>query len=260
MFEEFCRNGRLEISKWLHDIGLFEIDQLDLSDLITDVCESGYLEITQWLYGLSDVAVSNKAFHLACKKGRLPVAKWLVDCGADVDTGDNYSFRKSCKYGHLETAQWLYSIGAWTENIIEQSCKNGQLEIAKWLYSLDTDVNLENLFLKACKNGQLEIAKWLYSLDDKICFNDSFKSSCSKGHIRVSMWLYDLCPELLEKYFFYARKSLLKYAGISKDTIKIIQCIETGQKFPKVESVDEILIHALGSHHRSHDLMKLSLI
>ena len=64
---------------------------------------------------------------LACRNGRLEVAKWLYGAGAAGDVrragGGGYTHYTpmlwACQYGHLEVTQWLYVVGAARSHVLK---------------------------------------------------------------------------------------------------------------------------------------------
>ena len=152
-----CKQGRLELTKWLFDNGAAEDVRVADSNGWTPMfwaCENVHLEVAQRLFGAGaaeDVRTPDEdgraPMFWACCKGHLEVAQWLFSAGAaeDVRTADEDGSSPmfwACSNGHLEVAKWLFGAGA-AEDVRTAdrggrtpmlfACRNGHLEVALWL-------------------------------------------------------------------------------------------------------------------------------
>lgn len=218
-FFRSCEHGHLEITQWLHynyDINIHTYGSTSScfnSELPFRLCcKNGKLEVAKWLdsLGVNIHVADDICFRMACSNGHPEVAKWLVSKG---NVNIEYSngciiddiFILSCYNGHLEIAQWLYLIENFDkhESLIyfPSICENGHLEIIKWLFSLEivnTDIKrLPECFIKACTNGHLELVQWLLTIDkfNIEIFRRGLYFSCINGHLEVTKLL--LNDELL---------------------------------------------------------------
>lgn len=113
-FRLSCKNGHLEVAKWLHSVGADVHACNDYSFIWS--CAYGHLEVAQWLYSLG--APVNRysscacAFIWSCEDGHIDVAQWLhsISTTSNGHAMNDKAFRKSCKYGHIEVSQWLLDI------------------------------------------------------------------------------------------------------------------------------------------------------
>jgi hypothetical protein len=220
VFQSSCRNGQIEIAKWLHKLGGIDI-HANNELAFRWSCSEGHIEVAKWLYSLGGVDINalmndnteDDAFQWSCKNGHVKVAKWLYSLlrGVDDFAIRQHAFRSSCINGHIKVAKWLYSLGEADEadpevgvnihvdnnDIFQWSCCFGHIEVAKWLYSLGgVDIHFENdnAFISSCGNGHIEVAKWIYSFgnmnihfDNDWLFHFSFDEN-----IEVPKWLYSL--------------------------------------------------------------------
>jgi len=83
-FQLSCKNGHLEITKWLRKKGIESNSPIDIH------------------------AGNKRAFRWSCKNGHLKVAKWLYKKAIEMNSSINihedneYAFKWSCEKGHLE--------------------------------------------------------------------------------------------------------------------------------------------------------------
>ena len=91
---------------------------------------------------------NNFAFRVACGKGHLKVAKWLVDTFGltitDVRSSDNDAFRRACYYGHLNILQFLI----------------GRFQLSEDDYSQPVNLNWIRLMKKGCGEGNKFMVSW----------------------------------------------------------------------------------------------------
>jgi hypothetical protein len=91
-FRESCKNGYLEVVKWLYDVGLQLNSPINIHE------------------------DEERAFRWSCWCGHLEVSKWLYDLSLQLNSPINihvigeHAFRWSCMNGYLEVAKWLCSL------------------------------------------------------------------------------------------------------------------------------------------------------
>jgi len=165
--------------------------------------------------GLGASALARLALCVACRHGRLELAKWLVEefglGAADARVCDNFALRLSCAGGHLETVRWLvakFSLSAVdarsrSGSALRLSCANGHSETALWLvdeFDLGADDarEVDNFALRAaCRNGHFDLAEWLVvatglgpadvrSVEDQILC-----CACERGALEELKWVLD---------------------------------------------------------------------
>jgi ankyrin repeat protein len=152
------------------------------------MCKNGHLEVAKWLLQIKpNISMSRNykyAFADACKYGHLELAKWLLEVKPTYapviyneygySNANHLAFYNVCETGHLEVAQWLLTIkpsiniSARNEHSFRRACENGYLHLAKWLLQIKPTIDIfavnDYSFRYACENGHLEVAKWLQIL------------------------------------------------------------------------------------------------
>lgn len=173
-----CFYGHLDVAKWL--FAKFKFNDKNWYMLRT-ACMNGHLHVAKWLvesyypqfkeeWDLCKIGVFTDIIEFVASCGYLPIAKWLVEQGADLHIHAHRTFVNASKYGSLEFMKW----------IVESNCKI--LE------------NIQTAFMYACENGHFDIMEWLtqnYQIDvnhnNCICVRLAFEAK--RGD--VVKWLVD---------------------------------------------------------------------
>jgi len=157
----------------------------------------------------------NSLFSLACVRGHLAIARWLLRNIPQLPP-DDYTvigaFHGACRQGHLLTARWLLRINSEisrkkgrhhaTFHII---CKNGHLDTARWFYRIGSPILVPGFasgFQSACANGHLDVARWLLQIDPTCSVairagNEyAFRHACAGNHVIIARWLLRLRPDI----------------------------------------------------------------
>jgi hypothetical protein len=134
------RKSLSEIStwEWMVSIG---IDISCNESALKWICRNGCLEIAKYLVSLGADIHANEDIALieASLNGHLEIVKYLASVGADIHTCNEYSLRTASKWGHLEVVKHLISLGAdvhANEDIAQkEASRYGHLEVAVFLES-----------------------------------------------------------------------------------------------------------------------------
>lgn len=88
--------------------------KIDDGCVFQETCRNGHLDIAKWLYKLNPnmKMTANKVLRHACSNGHLDVAKWIFQLNPKMKITKNHNiiFHETCHRGHLEVAKWLYQI------------------------------------------------------------------------------------------------------------------------------------------------------
>jgi ankyrin repeat protein len=186
----------------LHVLKTLRLKKESLEDWFQSACRNGHLEVVKYLVSLGvDIHVWEEyGFRWACMNGHLEVVKYLVSLGVNIHTMEEWGFRLACQNGHLEVVKYLVSLGvdihAMEEWGFRSACENGHLEVVKYLVSLGVDIHADDEagFRWACKNGHLEVVKYIVPLgvDIHVWEERGFRWAQMNGHLEVVNFLKSL--------------------------------------------------------------------
>lgn len=105
------------VAKWLYLIKPIDLNRPDIF-IVEWLCRNGELDILKWLfanslrYGGINVHKRNDIFfRWACGGGNLEVAKWLYSFGGvNIHSEEDDAFCMACENSHLHVAKWLYRL------------------------------------------------------------------------------------------------------------------------------------------------------
>ncbi len=163
------------------------MDRKELNNRIHDAIEAGNLGEVAALIGndseLRDIStVFGTWLHIAADEGQLPVVKWLLKAGADINRRSGIRSRSAlnaaASRGHLEVARYLLSQGAEMDvseperNPLLSAILAGSLDMVKLLleHGIDATViypgeympNMDaNAYSFAWEQGQRQIADYI---------------------------------------------------------------------------------------------------
>ncbi|KAJ3214230.1 hypothetical protein HDU67_001937 [Dinochytrium kinnereticum] len=111
----------------------------------------------------------DRSFHLACRYGRLPMVKMLLNAGVHPATHDNYGIRAASSSGHTEVVRLLLETGKVRPNAqddfaIIAAAGAGHMEVVRMLLltgRVDPTANDNEALRSACMNGHADVVKLL---------------------------------------------------------------------------------------------------
>jgi len=222
-FEISCKCNRLEIAKWLYNLGGVNINTRN-SVILKDVIYFGYIEMANWLLSLDEIEINKEEiFREGIISKNSEMVKWIYGLGGYEEyVRDVNNFIKVCERGEIELGKWLYERGGYdltsytVFRLFMTVCGHGKIEMAKWLNSfgiIDIYEDYGFSFKLACYNNQIEVAKWLYSLGGFSIseFNNIvFTKCCEYGSLEVLKWINEIeriDKEYNDKEFLIACKN-----------------------------------------------------
>ena len=220
---EACIGDRVQIVQWL--VGRF--GYANKSDILWRhfgvAVQYGGLGVARWMAGWLDRATAvararaGEALYVACVKGHLEVANWLVahfglgrdDVRDEVRVVVRDALGCVCENGDLDVAVWLANAFGLTaadaraeDNCaLRLACGEGHLEVAQWLAATfglgpaDARASNNEALRGACEEGYLEVAQWLADAfglgpaDARANDNEALRGACAAGHLAVAQWL-----------------------------------------------------------------------
>lgn len=152
---------------------------MQLAKEILTAVESGDCEKVDALIGSDkeclnfSTSVFGTWLHVAAKRGKLNIVKYLIESGMDVNRSggisDSFAINQAITWGHIDVVKYLLSCGAKMDvsdpvrNPLFDAITDGHVEIAKLLIDsgIDIHVKYENnrdALAYAVERGQTEIA------------------------------------------------------------------------------------------------------
>lgn len=111
-----CKNGYLEVAKWILFLKPITYNYIDYNHLFQSVCYNGHIEILKWLLLLNpNIKISangEMAFYKSCQKGHLHIVEWLLSIRPDIDISfeNDRAFKIACQNGHIGIATWFSTL------------------------------------------------------------------------------------------------------------------------------------------------------
>jgi len=127
---------------------------MNIETQFLNACKTGNLNKAKQIY-LNNLIDEECAFLLACVKGQLHIAKWLLQIKPNINISvhNEEAFRCACESGHLHVAQWLLQIKP-TINVFindhsafKHACIRNKWLVVKWLcelYPFKYDIEFNN--------------------------------------------------------------------------------------------------------------------
>lgn len=136
-------DDRLDMLAWLHGMGA--LAAVDMRDHVRNACQFGNLAAVQWMCGMTRIASVDacEALAHACNGGHLATARWMQDefqCALSPARARQL-FMLACMRGALDVAQWLVAtfhitqtqVRANQNEILYSACRCHNAHVVKWL-------------------------------------------------------------------------------------------------------------------------------
>tara|TARA_B100000524_G_scaffold346062_1_gene245652 strand:+ start:3356 stop:4873 length:1518 start_codon:yes stop_codon:yes gene_type:complete len=215
LFRTACKNGAINIVKWIYENTPVDIYVNDI-ECFFSACYSNNTELILWLKSKINKKID---YHKEDDKLiRTCAEKNLVDVVILLNTFSNFSmsidkkyndmykhedlFHFFCRHGYMDCAKEFlkvndYDINCKDNEAICLSCQEGHLEMVKWLYNLGGDIKSQDdwCFNISISKNHLELLKWINSLQVVDIHKNNeyfFRTSCSFGKLEIAKWIYSL--------------------------------------------------------------------
>lgn len=98
-FQFFVENGYENLAKDIYHTCKIDI-HVDNDYAFHLSCREGYVDVAKWLFNIGgDNIDKNDAFELSCRMAQMDVVKWLYNLGVDIHYDDDSAFVSSCESG-----------------------------------------------------------------------------------------------------------------------------------------------------------------
>ena len=169
-----CRNGHIDLAKWLYETGNIDVSKNQWS-AFTTAFNSGHFDITIWLYTIDNNCIENRTIPTS------NIAYTFVKNG--LEKYAHHILKICCINNHnnqLQIAQWIYTniLNGIVDNelvkvIFDIVCERGHINVFQWFFNtLNITTVIKNIwndeyyveyfrcnFNKCFANGHLELIK-----------------------------------------------------------------------------------------------------
>ncbi|KAG7380805.1 hypothetical protein PHYPSEUDO_006765 [Phytophthora pseudosyringae] len=203
--------------------GFYLVEQDAANRAILTLARTGRLDLMQRMDQLDSPEPANALARIlywkdalgeACKRGGLPMLKWMVEhpTGNAVLKSLNPNDAHAGLLGlvaeqdSLEVLKYLHGQGITDPfgDALVHMVRMGKLDFVRWMvehitYTHAASVNA--VFMAAAMSGKLEVLQFLMAVDPSTvprsegCTATAFDNAMSFGHLRCAFWLAKLFPE-----------------------------------------------------------------
>lgn len=116
VFSLACKNGHLEIAKWLLENNSMLYQSIKYEDICNRACKEGYIEILQLIMEMKTnikTAELTHYFWLACLNGHIEIAKYLYQMNPFITLTyitDEQKINQISRDGYSQIIHWLCDI------------------------------------------------------------------------------------------------------------------------------------------------------
>ena len=136
-------------------------------DLLYQAAQKGELSLVKYAINNGAKTGKNLALHAATKNGHIDIVKYLIELGADVQSGGDYSLTSASFNGFFDIVKYLVEKGAnihaRNDSALTYAVQKQHFDIVKYLIEHGANVRADrNLpLLRAAENGNIDIVKYL---------------------------------------------------------------------------------------------------
>jgi hypothetical protein len=226
-------------------------------------CRNGYLEVAKFISQVNPAivisATIDNSFYDACNNGHLEVVKWLHEIKPNIKKSlyDIEKYREN-GHGHDEVVKWLLQFkpdfynSESIECVFSGACARGQLDFAKWLLNFKPTIDIcsqdDYAFRSACKNNNIEVVKWLQSFYPKKYYVEIVdnKISSYKMNLIGNKQIIELIHKIVLPYFKFEMEDF--YGD---------RC---GAPYPKIEELNILLFKRKNSLPKNDERIMIEKI
>ena len=145
------------------------------------------------------IYTKENVLYSASRHGHLPLVKYLVENGADINSEDGLALLEAAEYGHLPVVKYLVENGVYINaedgDALSLAAEKGNLPIVKYLVENGGDIHAQNnqALRLAAEKRHLEIVKYLVENGANIhAENDQALILASKkGYLEIVQYLVE---------------------------------------------------------------------
>jgi len=156
--QEAVSNGRLDILKYLHEIG--NPLNRNIYGLCCYAAENGHFECLKYLHE-NEYSWNDATCNRAAENGDMDILKYLHENGC---LWNEYACVRAAENGHFECLKYLHENGClWNEYAVTYAAENGHVDVLKYLYENGCPFD-ESLRITVTKKGNMDVMKYLHEI------------------------------------------------------------------------------------------------
>lgn len=272
IFHRVCVLGNLAVLEFLLSLeskyGIFHFQEYQLECIFVEICKTGPLYMLDYLLEFSkrkerankkrqryptqglDIHYDyDKAFRVACKNGRLDVARYLIELESrygktDIHALNEYAFLSAVRKNYMDVAKYLMSLKATHGPIVLEKFDSsrpktsfyfacdGSVEKAKLLLQfipksgdIYTDKDIEIMFACICNNTTF-MRFVMYNLPgqlDAMCIEKTLFMACRLGYIESLNVLIEILGFYKQPFDIHRDYEAILIAACSSNSIPVIK-------------------------------------